>query len=80
VETRRTIEKLASPALCDRETLLSQSLRRGLTRIAAMRATNSPMTRLVRSISSFSRIGPLGAVAHIALMHSRVRDKESTTA
>jgi hypothetical protein len=51
-----------------------------VTRIAAIRATKSPMTRFVRSISSFSRIGPFGTVADIVLMHSSVRDNESTTA
>ncbi|NOJ47019.1 hypothetical protein [Bradyrhizobium archetypum] len=38
------------------------------------------MTRFARSISSFSRIGPFGTVAHSVLMHSRMRDSESTTA
>jgi hypothetical protein len=50
------------------------------SRIAATRATKSPMTRFARSVSSLSRITPLGSVAHMVLMQSRVRDNESTTA
>jgi hypothetical protein len=50
------------------------------SRIAVTRATKSPMTRFARSVSSLSRIGPIGSVAHMVLMQSRVRDNESTTA
>jgi hypothetical protein len=50
------------------------------SRIAATRATKSPMTRFARSVSSLSRITPLGSLAHMILMQSRVRDNESTTA
>jgi hypothetical protein len=50
------------------------------SRIAVTRATKSPMTRFARSVSSLSRITPLGSVAHMVLMQSRVRAKESTTA
>jgi len=50
------------------------------TRIAATRATKSPMTRFARSVSSLSRTGPFGSVAHMVLMQSRVRANESTTA
>jgi len=50
------------------------------TRIAATRATKSPMTRFARSVSSLSRTGPFGSVAHMVLMQLRVRDNESTTA
>ena len=49
------------------------------SRIAATRATKSPMTRFARSVSSLSRIGPCGSVAHMVLMQSRVRDNKSTT-
>jgi hypothetical protein len=50
------------------------------SRIAATLATKSPMTRFARSVSSVSRIGPFGSVAHMALMQLRVRDNESTIA
>jgi hypothetical protein len=38
------------------------------------------MTRFARSVSSLSRTGPFGSVAHMVLMQSRVRDNELTTA
>src|SRR4051812_10499642 len=38
------------------------------------------MTRFARSVSSLSRIVPVGSLAHMVLMQSRVRANESTTA
>jgi hypothetical protein len=38
------------------------------------------MTRFARSVSSLSRIGPFGSVAHMVLIQLRVRANESTTA
>ena len=50
------------------------------SRIAATRATKSPITRFARSDSSRSRTVPFGSAAHMVLMQSRVRDNEATTA
>ncbi|WKA29739.1 hypothetical protein [Bradyrhizobium roseum] len=50
------------------------------SRIAATRATKSPMTRFARSVSSLSRIAPFRSVAHMVWMQVRVWDNELTTA